>query len=145
MDEYKGYRYVPYINKSLPTAPVLVDVWYYPPRGDPNAPKHFDSFRAATEAEAVGLAEQTFKEWVDNQHPDRVATAKANVEAALRNAGVSGWTIQLQQMSDGYTVRLQNGSRTFTRKGIDEPVLEDAGSAACRSLIRQARRALEPS
>lgn len=144
MDEYKGYRCVQYINKSRPAAPVLVDVWYYPPGGNPNTPKHFDSFRAATEAEAVGLAEQQFRDWVDNQQPDRVARAKANVEADLRRAGIVAWTVHVERMSDGYTLALQRGTRTFTRKGIDEAVLEDAVSSARGSLVRQAKRELEP-
>lgn len=143
MDDYKGYRYVPYINKSLATAPVLVDAWYYPPKGDANTPKYFDSFRAATEAEAVALAEQAFREWVDNQQPDRVAKTKAKVEAALRNAGVEGWAVHLQRMSDGYLLTLQSGPRTFTRKGIDEAVLEDDWSSARASLIRQAKHELK--
>ena len=81
---------------------------------------------------------------MDNQQPDRVAKAKAKVEAALRNAGVEGWTVHLQRMSDGYMLTLQSGSRTFTRKGIDEAVLEDDWSSARASLIRQAKHELEP-
>jgi CheY-like chemotaxis protein len=78
-------------------------------------------------------------------HGTQAAKAQANVEEAIQRAGMAHWAVRLERMSEGYTLTLQSGSRTFTRKGIDEAVLEDDWSSARGSLIRQARHELEPT
>jgi len=144
MDEYKGYRYVPYINKPSGPAPAVVDVWYYPPQGDPASPRHLASFRASTEADAVAQAERAFRDWVDSAQSERMARAKANIEADLQQAGLTGWSVQVERLRVGNRITLKIGSRSFTREGIAEAILEDGWSPARRSLIRQAKHELEP-
>jgi hypothetical protein len=75
---------------------------------------------------------------------NREALARTNVEAAIANAGGTGWAIYIERASDGYLLRLPKGDLTFTRRHIDEAVLEDAWSPSRRILIEEARRTLEP-
>ncbi len=72
---------------------------------------------------------------------NRTAAAKANVERDLQTEGLH-WTVEVQRV-DGYTLTLKKGTRTFTRKGLDEAVLEDVWSTSRASLLREARRELE--
>ena len=74
---------------------------------------------------------------------DREQLARTNVEEAIKAVSAE-WTItQLQRLGDGYTLKLQNGSRTFRRTGLDEAVLEDDDSRQRERLIEDARRELE--
>jgi hypothetical protein len=73
---------------------------------------------------------------------NREARAKANIEAAVREAGAD-WTVVIERPIDGYTLRLGKGSRLFVRSAIDESVLEDEWSGARDRLIDEARRELE--
>ena len=73
---------------------------------------------------------------------NREAIAKANVEAAVREAAAD-WTVEVERPIGGYTLRLRKGSRLFVRSGIDESVLEDEWSSTRDRLIEEARRELE--
>jgi len=70
-----------------------------------------------------------------------LAQAKANVEAAVREAGFN-WTAEVQR-KDGYTLTLRNGELKVTWKALDEAVLDDAWSAERSRLIQEAIWQLE--
>ena len=78
-------------------------------------------------------------------HPlAREAAARRNLEAALQDAGLVGYTIEeVRRNADGYTVRVSKAGHVFARSDLDEAVLEDASSDSRRRLAEAARRELD--
>jgi hypothetical protein len=72
----------------------------------------------------------------------RETATKANIEQDLRLLGLQ-WTVDVHRLMDGYTLQLSKGSKTFVQRGIDEAVLEDAGSSARDRIFAKALLELE--